>query len=36
VIAVVLGSLVWAGFLLDWHASLIGVSPMAMPVQVTK
>ncbi|MBM3340136.1 MAG: protein NrnU [Betaproteobacteria bacterium] len=36
VIAVVLGSLIWAGFLLDWHASLIGVSPMAIPVQVTK
>ncbi len=36
VIAVVLGSLVWAGFLVDWHASLIGVSPLAIPVQVTK
>ena len=32
VIAVVLGILVWAGFLFDWHASLIGVHPMAMPV----
>jgi len=24
----VAGTLVWAGFLLDWHASLIGVSPL--------
>jgi uncharacterized membrane protein len=30
VITVVLGSLIWAGFLFDWHASLIGVSPMAL------
>jgi len=28
VLAVVAGTLVWAGFLLDWHASLIGVSPL--------
>ncbi|NDH29673.1 MAG: hypothetical protein EBX72_04175, partial [Betaproteobacteria bacterium] len=29
-ITVVLGSLIWAGFLFDWHASLIGVQPMVM------
>jgi uncharacterized membrane protein len=28
VLAVVAGTLVWAGFLLDWHESLIGVSPL--------
>jgi len=28
VLTVVAGTLVWAGFLLDWHASLIGVSPL--------
>jgi len=32
VTAVLLGILVWAGFLFDWHASLIGVHPMPMAV----
>ena len=28
ILTVVGGTLVWAGFLLDWHASLIGVNPL--------